>query len=230
MSSGKRTQWVTFDCYGTLVDWCAWFADMIAPIAGDRASDLQRAYRVIVRQIERETRQTTYKDVLTRALSRAAVSSGVSLPAPDARALQRAWGVMRPFDDVEGMLAELRRRGWRLAVLTNCDDDLFEVTHRSFRKPFDLFVTAERVRAYKPERWPFLGFERITRVSRRDWVHVASGWYHDIDPARALGIGCVWLDRHQSADRGAGGLLRVSSAVDVAAAVEALFEGCCQVA
>lgn len=151
MSAVARTRWVTFGCYGTLVD---------------RVS-------------------------------------------------------MRPFDDVERMLAELRRSGFRLAVLTNCDDELFETTHRTFRKPFDLFVTAERVRGYKPSPWHFRAFELITRAARQDWVHVACSGYHDIAPASAFGLGSVWLDRH-----GTEGDLGLASAHvrTTAGAVEAVTE------
>ena len=77
----------------------------------------------------------------------ATAEQGVRLPVHQARSmLMRAWPSMRLFDDVEAMLAELRGKGYRLAVLTNCDDDLFWTTHRLFRTPFDMVLTAERVR------------------------------------------------------------------------------------
>ena len=224
VSSRAQTRWVTFDCFGTLVNWQAGFASMLAPIAGDRTSDIVRAYHASERLVERETPHRSYKDVLATALSRAAAARGVSLPESDARALQRSWGSMPIFDDVEPMLAELRRRGWRLGVLTNCDDDLFEITHRSFRAPFDLFVTAERVRGYKPAPWHFLAFERITRVDRRDWVHVANSWYHDIAPARALGIQHVWLDRDRTGEPGVPALAHVHSAAEVKQAASRLAD------
>jgi 2-haloacid dehalogenase len=106
-------------------------------------------------------------------------------------------------------------------VLTNCDDDLFEITHRTFRQPFDFFLTAERVRGYKPARWHFRAFELLTRVDRRDWVHVASSWYHDIAPARALGITPVWLDRERTFGGAADAPLQVHTAGDALAAIEA---------
>jgi 2-haloacid dehalogenase len=139
----------------------------------------------------------------------------VSLPESDARALQRSWGSMPIFDDVEPMLAELRRRGWRLGVLTNCDDDLFEITHRSFRAPFDLFVTAERVRGYKPAPWHFRAFQQLAHVNHCEWVHVACSWYHDIAPARELGVQTVWLDRERTGEDASIASARVLSASEV---------------
>ena len=226
MSSRGQTRWVTFDCFGTLVNWQAGFASMLAPIAGDRTSDMVRAYHVSERLVERETPHRSYKDVLATALSRAAAARGVSLSESDARALQRSWDSMPMFDDTEPMLAELRRNGWRLGVLTNCDDDLFEITHRSFRAPFDLFVTAERVRGYKPAPWHFRAFQQLTRVSYCEWVHVACSWYHDIAPARELGVQTVWLDRERTGEDASAASARVLSASEVSGAVEAIFEGC----
>jgi len=225
VSAGMQTRWVTFDCFGTLVNWQAGFAGMLTPFTGDRVSDILRAYDACERSVEREAPHRSYRDVMATALVRAAAERGVPLSEPDARAVPRAWGSMPIFDDVEPMLAELRREGWRLAVLTNCDDDLFELTHRTFRQPFDLFVTAERVRGYKPAPWHFRAFQRLTRATARDWVHVACSWYHDIEPAQALGIHRVWLDRERSGENPATASAHVHSAAGVAGAVEALFAG-----
>jgi 2-haloacid dehalogenase len=131
---------------------------------------------------------------------------------------------MPVFDDVEPMLAKLRAQGWRLAVLTNCDDDLFALTHQQFRAPFDLLLTAERVRGYKPAPWHFLGFERLMRVDRREWVHVANSWYHDIAPARALGIQHVWLDRDRTGESGVPSLAHVHAGAEVAPAIARVVE------
>jgi 2-haloacid dehalogenase len=218
---------VTFDCFGTLVDWQAGFAAMLAPFAGDSARDIVRAYHASERVVERETPHRSYKDVLAKALARAAAECGVRVSESDARTLARSWGSMRLFDDVEAMLAELRQKGCRLAVLTNCDDDLFEITHRTFRTPFDLFLTAERVRGYKPAPWHFRGFERVTRARKSDWVHVACSWYHDIVPAQALGIKRVWLDRERTGEDPSLASAHVHAAADVAREVDGLFETRC---
>jgi len=223
VSAGTRTPWVTFDCFGTLVDWQAGFAAMLAPITGDRMWDVVRAYHESERLIEREKPHRPYKDVLAAALMRAAAECEVRISESDARMFARCWGSMGLFDDVELMLAELRRKGCRLAVLTNCDDDLFEITHRAFSAPFDLVLTAERVRGYKPAPWHFRGFERVTRSSRTEWVHVACSWYHDIAPAQALGIKRVWLDRERTGEDPSAASVHVHAAADVVGAVEGLL-------
>ncbi len=216
-------RWVSFDCFGTLVDWQAWFTEVLGPLGG-QARAVARAYHVHEREVERESPLRSYKEVLVMALARAANERGVQLTHQDARSmLMRSWPRMRLFDDVEPMLAELRSRGYRLAVLTNCDEDLFWSTHRLFSKPFDFVLTAERVCGYKPERWHFRGFEMLTHVARSQWVHVANSWYHDIAPARALGLHHVWLDRERTGED-AGASIHVYQAVDVPGAVERLVE------
>ena len=224
MSAGTGSRWVTFDCYGTLIDWQAGFTGMLSPFAGERAADVVKAYHASEREVERQQPHRSYRDVIVQAVIRAAADRGVRLSDADARTLPRSWGSMRLFDDVEALLAQLRAKGFRLAVLTNCDDDLFEMTHRAFRVPFDLFLTAERVRGYKPAPWHFRAFELITRARRDEWVHVACSWYHDIAPAQALGIRRVWLDRERTGEGPQCASVRVHSAPDAVGAIEALFQ------
>jgi 2-haloacid dehalogenase len=213
---------VTFDCYGTLVDWHGGLGGLLAPIAGERASEVVEAFAGCQLALEKQGPGRSHKQVLKAALLCAAGERGVRLTDADTRTLTRSWSTLRPFADVEAMLAALRARGYRLGVLTNADDDLFEITHRSFAAPFNLFVTAERVRGYKPEPWLFRAFERMTRVTPGEWVHVGSNWHHDIAPAVALGVPRVWLDR------GAGTapprqVARATSAAEAVQAIEQLF-------
>jgi 2-haloacid dehalogenase len=223
VSGVSRARWITFDCFGTLVDWQGGFASALAPVAGDRTMDLVRAYLAHERLVEREAPHRSYKDVLARALVRAAGDCGIRLSSSDETLLARRWSALRPFDDVEPMLRALRAMGYRLAVLTNCDDDLFEITHRMFSEPFDFFLTAERVRGYKPAPWHFLAFERVTGVRREDWVHVACSWYHDIEPAHALGVRSVWLDRERTGEDPSRASACVRTVDDVLRVLPAVF-------
>ena len=222
--SAVRNRWVTFDCFGTLVDWHKGFTEILKPFARERVDDVVRAYHECERRIEAERPHASYADVLVRGVVDAGAHTGVRISESQARALPQSWSRLRPFADVETLLAELRARGYRLGVLTNCDDDLFETTHRTFRAPFDLFVTAERVRGYKPARWHFRAFELLTGATRADWVHVASSWYHDIAPADALGINRVWLDRERTGESRTRATAHVHTAADALHAIDGLFE------
>ena len=216
-------RWVTFDCFGTLVDWRTGFTVILTPLFGDRTPDVLRAYDGFERGLEQETPHRLYRDVLATGLLRAAREVGVPLSEGRARRLSDQWATMPLFDDVEPMLAGLREDGFRLAVLTNCDDDLFAGTQRAFRVPFDLVVTAERVADYKPSLAHFRYFARVSGATAGEWVHVANSWYHDIAPARDLGIPRVWLDRDGTGDEPSAASARVGSATQVRETVRRLL-------
>lgn len=134
-----------------------------------------------------------------------------------------SWPVIQPFADVEPLLAELRLRGYRLGVLTNCSDAKFEATHRAFARPFDLFVTSDRIRAAKPEPWHFRAFQLMSQVRKEDWVHIASDWREDIVPAAALGVQRVWLDRSRTGEDPSRATAHVHTAAEAVRAVDWLF-------
>lgn len=131
---------------------------------------------------------------------------------------------IRPFQDVEPLLAELRGRGYKLGVLTNCDDKQFEAAHRAFSRPFDLFVTADRIRARKPDLWHFRAFQLMAQIRKDDWVHIASDWSKDIVPAEVFGIQRVWLDRDGTGEDPSRATVHVRTAAEAANAVDWLFQ------
>ena len=219
-----RTGWVTFDCFGTLVDWHSGFSALLRPIAGSKTTDLLRAYHQLEPGVQAERPFRLYRKVLSETLLLAARDIGLELTKSQTASIAGHWGSLPVFADVEESLAGLRLAGCEIAVLTNCDDDLFKQTERRFREPFDLVVTAERVRDYKPAHNHFRFFERTTGVSRSDWVHVACSWFHDIAPARDLGIKRIWLDRDRTGDDPAAASLRLLSPTDLPAAVMGLFQ------
>lgn len=219
-----KTRWVTFDCFGTLVDWHTGFSRLLTPLCGSHTLEVMQAYHRFERELEVERPHRLYRDVLSGALLRAAATTGVAISESDARALPNGWGTLPVFPDVEKMLGSLRAMGCRLAVLTNCDDALFARTERAFQQPFDLVITAQQVSAYKPSPKHFERFAQATGVSRHDWVHVACSWYHDIAPTRSLGIQRVWLDRDKTGDDERAASARVESAAEVGDVVRKLYE------
>ncbi len=201
MTNRTTDRWITFDCFGTLIDWHGGYRAILAPIAGERTGALIAAYHGFERALEADRPHRLYRDVLTQGLARAAHEIGLPLPPAEADLVVREWGELPLFPDVPRTLAALRAGGFRIGVLTNCDDDLFARTRA--RHPGldpDLVVTAQRVGSYKPELGHFLNFERETGVARPNWVHAACSWFHDIEPARRLGIARVWVDRDRTGD------------------------------
>jgi 2-haloacid dehalogenase len=192
-------RWVTFDCFGTLIDWHSGFRGILAPIAGAKTEALMTAYHAIERAMEAEAPHRLYADILTNGLAQAAEELGVTLPLADRDILARRWGDQPLFPDVAAALDEVRRAGWKIAVLTNCDDALFAQTaSRSPALAPDLVITAEQVGSYKPNFGHFARFERQSGVARANWVHVANSWFHDMEPASRYGITRIWVNR----DRG----------------------------
>jgi 2-haloacid dehalogenase len=216
-------RWVTFDCFGTLVDWHGGFASAIRPVCGAKTAAVLEAYHRHEPPLECQVPHKRYRDVLTSALLLAASDAGVAMTPTQAHALPDAWASLRLFDDAEPMLARLRAMDLRLGVLTNCDDDLFAVTQRNFARPFDLVVTAEQIGSYKPAHAHFQEFARRTRVERADWVHVACSWSHDIAPTRDLGIYRIWLDREKTDQDPATASAYVTTAAEVPDAVATLL-------
>lgn len=217
-------RWITFDCYGTLVDWQSGFFAILETISGKRTQELLDAYHRTEPVVEAERPFRSYKQVLEISLMRAAKEVGIELSDEQARSLPRQWSRLSVFEDVEDALAQLRSVGYKLAVLTNCDEDLLAQTHRKFKCPFDLVITAERVTDYKPGLGHFRFFAQTSGVRSADWLHVGCSYFHDIAPASELGLKRIWLDRERHGERGpAKASLRISTATELPAAVTRLF-------
>jgi 2-haloacid dehalogenase len=191
-------RWVTFDCYGTLIDWNGGMLRALEPVAGDRAEALLGAYHAFELQVEAASPHPRYREVLVEALRLAARRERLPLRSADETVLVEGWSGLPAFPEVPATLVSLRRDGWRLAVLTNCDDDLFRATQPALGTVPDEVVTAEQVRSYKPRLAHFEEFVRRTGAAGDRWVHVANSWVHDIVPASRLGLPRVWVDRDRT--------------------------------
>jgi 2-haloacid dehalogenase len=193
-----KDKWVTFDCFGTLMDWQTGFRRALASIAGNRADALVNAYHQAEHTTQDEGPTRPYREVLKLTLERAADSIGLKLGDSDADVLARTWADMPIFPDTEASLNQLHADGWKIAILTNCDNELFEKTEATFPVKIDMLVTSQEVRSYKPSLGHFEAFERRSGVVRDRWVHAAVSWYHDMCAAQLLGIRRVWVDRERT--------------------------------
>ena len=192
---GQR--WATFDCYGTLIDWNAGIRGQFERLFGvQEAPRLLERYHELEPEIESEFEPFhTYREVLTLALERLAQDESVQIPEGEADALAKSLPDWSPFPDVPPALAELRDRGWMLALPSNTDRDLIEASQRQLGVPVDLAIVAEDVGSYKPARGHWERFFEATTADRERHVHVAASLFHDIAPARELGLRSVWINR-----------------------------------
>jgi 2-haloacid dehalogenase len=190
-------RWATFDCYGTLIDWNAGIRGQLERLLGvQEAPRLLARYHELEPEIESGSESFhTYREVLTLALERLAQEEGVQIPEGDADALARSLQDWLPFPDVPPALADLRERGWMLALLSNTDRDLIEASQRQLGVPVDLAIVAEDVGSYKPAHGHWERFFEATTADRERHVHVAASLFHDIEPARDLGLHSVWINR-----------------------------------
>ncbi|HEY3055408.1 MAG TPA: HAD-IA family hydrolase [Thermoanaerobaculia bacterium] len=191
----KEFDYVTFDCYGTLIDWETGIREAFVSAAADDGVRLDPAlivasYSDVERVVERE-RYRRYRDVLGETAIRVAHALGwrVSYPGFLADSLP-SW---RPFADTNPALERLHAAGIRLGILSNVDDDLLAMTRRHFTVDFDLIVTAEQVGSYKPAPMHFLTARE--RIGGARWLHAAQSNLHDIVPTNALGIPNAWINR-----------------------------------
>jgi 2-haloacid dehalogenase len=188
-------RWATFDCYGTLIDWDSGIRRTLARVWPEVDSDrLFHRYHDGEHRVE-AGRDIPYRQVLRETLLTIAEAEELEVPPGDEDALAESLPSWRPFPEVNGSLAELRDRGWRIAVLSNSDPDLLSSSLKTIGVEVDVRITAQEARAYKPASAHWDTFFRDTMADRERHVHVAASLYHDVEPCAQLGLPCVWINR-----------------------------------
>ena len=180
---------ITFDCYGTLIDWEGGMRAAFAE-AGLDADNALRAYGELEREVERETYRR-YEDVLAAVARR--VAEKLRSPITDAKFLATSLPKWVPFPDTNAALEKLHSAGIQLGILSNIDDALLAETRKHFTVDFDVVVTAQQVRSYKPGAPHFVTAREHIRDKR--WLHAAQSNFHDIVPTNKMGIDNAWINR-----------------------------------
>ncbi len=193
-----RISWISFDCYGTLVDWETGIWKALEPLVARSSKrpsfvELLRTYGTVESELEKTYRP--YREVLRLAVKELAKALEVELQAQEEDLLLRSLPSWKPFPEVNEVLRHLKSRGFRLAILSNIDVDLLESTLKHFSVNFDLLITAEEAKAYKPDLRVFRLFLEKAGARPDQVLHVAQSTFHDIVPAKALGIPNCWVRR-----------------------------------
>jgi 2-haloalkanoic acid dehalogenase type II len=188
---------ITFDCYGTLIDWEQGIREAFAALAQAEGAaidpDVALAdYHAIEPEVEAEEFRS-YHDVLAETARRAVERQGWALSAGAGQDFAARLPEWPPFPDTDAALARMSAAGYRLGILSNVDDELLEATLRYFSAPIDLIVTAQQVGSYKPAHGHFIRARE--RLGGLRWLHAAQSYFHDIVPASALGVPAVWVNR-----------------------------------
>jgi 2-haloacid dehalogenase/putative hydrolase of the HAD superfamily len=195
---------ITFDCYRTLIDWEAGLNAALAEAAAADGFPLSPgaaapAYVKHEPAVEAEPYRS-YRAVLAETAMRAATSLGWRMSEERARILPDSLPDWPPFPDTNPALERLAAAGHTLGILSNVDDDLLAGTLRHLTVRFEILVTAEQVRSYKPASGHFDAARR--RIGGGRWLHAAQSYFHDVTPARALGIPVAWINRRGEAPAG----------------------------
>jgi|ERR1043166_1663027 2-haloacid dehalogenase len=189
---------LTFDCYGTLIDWEQGILSAVSPFFarhGPRVAPgaVLRSFAAHEARIESGSWKP-YREVLRDVLGGIAADLGLAIPESQSDLLSDSLPHWLPFRDTLGALQQLSMK-YRLVILSNTDDGLFAATQTRLGFQFDEVITAEQVRSYKPGTAHFEEALRRLHVPVSQILHVAQSLYHDHVPARQLGFQTAWINR-----------------------------------
>jgi 2-haloacid dehalogenase len=209
----SRFTTISFDCYGTLIDWESGILPVLRAVLASHDQDLPDAailklYGEFEAKAESGPYQS-YRDVLQAVVRAFADRFRFQASSAEIRALAESVRAWPPFPDTVAALAQLRKR-YKLVVISNIDNDLFAETRKFLNVEFNAVITAEQARSYKPSLNNFQLALRTLAISPDRLLHAAQSVYHDVVPARSLGISTVWVNR-KSARPGIGAV-RASAA------------------
>jgi 2-haloacid dehalogenase len=162
--------------------------------AGEGARLLER-YHEVEPRVQSDYPRARYRDVMAIVLAELARETGRELPPREEDALGRSLARWPVFPEVPDELAEARRRGWQLVMLSNTDRDLIDASIEAIGVPFSGAIVASEVGSYKPAHGHWRAFYESTRANWQRHVHIAQSHFHDVVPASELGIRSVWINR-----------------------------------
>jgi 2-haloalkanoic acid dehalogenase type II len=187
---------ITFDCYGTLIDWESGIVNAFQSEAARGGVQLQRPEIITAYHIEEPVVESgefrPYREVLGETAMRVAARLGWKLEREGAGFLAASLPGWQPFADANSALERLAGQ-FKLGILSNVDDDLIAETRRHFAVYFDLVITAQQVRSYKPSHGHFKA--ALARLEGKRFLHAAQSYFHDVVPCSELGLPVAWVNR-----------------------------------
>lgn len=194
----NRFEFLTFDCYGTLINWEAGLLPILRSILSGHGKKLDDVTMLkLYGDFELRSEQGTfhpYREVLQSVVRRFGAELGFVPTEEQTRSLPESLPSWQPWPDTVDALRALKSR-FRLAIISNVDDDLFAATRPKLEVEFDEVITAQQAQAYKPSHKIFeLALKRIKLPPERI-LHIGQSIYHDVIPAQALGLSTIWVNR-----------------------------------
>jgi 2-haloacid dehalogenase len=198
---GAKPDWLTFDCYGTLIQWDEGLLAAVEAILakhrerGVDAHTLIATYDKYEHELEQQRPHKSFRAVAGESLQLAMRDLRLSYAPSDIGILTSGISQMPPFPEVVGALAELKRQGFRLCIISNTDDDIIAGNVAQLGGHIDRVITAQQAQAYKPSRRIFEHAHGALGASVNDVVHICASPHLDLAAARDMGFRCIWIDR-----------------------------------
>jgi 2-haloacid dehalogenase len=200
---------VSFDCYGTLIDWESGILPVLRQLLSSRKIDLSDdATLELFAEFESEFEKSEddyikYREILQEIVQEFGKRFNFEPTETELKCLIESIKNWQPFPDTVAALAALKQK-YKLAVISNIDDDLFADTAKHLKVELDWLITAQQVRSYKPSTRNFEIALATMGIAPEKLLHVAQSIYHDILPAASMGISTVWVNRrHEKTGFGA---------------------------
>jgi 2-haloacid dehalogenase len=193
---------LTFDCYGTLIDWRKGIETHLGQLL--RRNGLPSGVSVfppyLKFEAEEEGQYKSYKEILRDTAIKVAEHLKVSIAEKDAKVFAASLPSWPPFSDTVESLKELGKRGYKRVILSNIDRDLLKETILQNSLDVDGYITAEDVGSYKPSLGHWSRFFEVYKARKETTLHVAQSIYHDIIPCSKLAISAAWINRYSEAN------------------------------
>ncbi|GAA3074294.1 haloacid dehalogenase type II [Rhizobium viscosum] len=197
---GNRPTWLTFDCYGTLIQWDEGLLAAMEAILSAKGSDIDQAAFIAVydryeHELEQQKPHRSFSRITALALELAMKEFGLPFHTADAGLLTSSIGRMPPFPEVVETLGRLKAAGFRLAIISNTDDAIIAGNVAQLGGFVDRVITAEQAEAYKPSPQIFRHAWKTLGIGMNDLVHICASPHLDLTAARELGFRAIWVDR-----------------------------------
>ena len=199
---GERPEWLTFDCYGTLIQWDEGLVAAVERILAGKAqrhavstAELIAVFDRHEHRLEEERPHRSFREVAGLSLALTMKELGLPYSEADVELLTRSISAMPPFQEVVPALRQLKKMGFKLCIISNTDDDIIAGNVAQMGGTIDRVISAQQAQAYKPSRQIFAHAHAQLGVDKASVVHICASPHLDMVAARDIGFRCIWIDR-----------------------------------
>ncbi len=213
----EKFEILSFDCYGTLIDWESGIIPVLKNLVANHQLDITEPELLeMFAKFESEAEAGEYKkyrEVLKQVIQKISQELNFQPTESELNSLSESIKNWLPFPDTLAALQSLKQK-YQLAIISNIDDELFADSTKHLQVEFDFVITAAQVKSYKPSKNNFEVSIQKMAIAPEKILHIAQSIYHDIVPAKAIGLSTIWVNRRQGKE-GFGATLPASGKPDL---------------